>query len=541
MAGPLFAGIRTLSVILAIIMSAVARAEEQPSPSDLLQGYDNELRDWDAKIAGESDLSKAFYLQGSKSECAWRAAKVAVRAGRLAESLPYLAIMLQPSSIGTQRGAERTKDVEELLKSPNSVLARIKFADSFWSNSYSTEDERVEGQKLLIGATQLDAKPDEKRILYWRILYHSIGLKDVAVAREYADRIRTEFPDRVDDCDRALFELSRCYWALGDKRSAHQALEQILAEHPHGKTSGLAHIGLSEYFESEGDQAQFLRHLEMASEAPAEEISRHVMEASDSRQMAVTRLAKHYESVGDYTRALNYYLVWQPTSWCGTCAQQMISNREAIIAECMARLGDNETTLRGATLPRLTEDYANRDPALLAVAVYEERNRLEALVELLRPITKKNRLAKRTLELARIRLELDDRKIQRLVARLRPSGNYVVDFRDPPDNWEALAAAQALSELNGAEFPALAQQYRELSRELRRGSFGGNYDERTCGARRWVLFAIGLSTTAEARTFLENEAIIILECDKDDLQYVRSLRSRVKKANWKCIVPCFEE
>jgi hypothetical protein len=82
-----------------------------------------------------------------------------------------------------------------------------------------------------------------------------------------------------------------------------------------------------------------------------------------------------------------------------------------------------------------------------------------------------------------------------LINRLRHSGSYVPSIRNPLDNWQAPAAARALSEMEGKEYPALRRQHDVLLEQKGR--------QETYGSQIWVLYAIALSQAADARPFIE--------------------------------------
>ena len=124
--------------------------------------------------------------------------------------------------------------------------------------------------------------------------------------------------------------------------------------------------------------------------------------------------------------------------------------------------------------------------------------RLDSFVERITPHAKAeyNRTAQIALGLAKIRIERRDKKIDSLIARLRHSGGFVPNIRDPHDNWEAPAAANALSEIGDSAFPALKERYEELRKQ--------KDDRDIYGKRMWVLYAIGLSKNQHAKAYLES-------------------------------------
>ena len=105
-------------------------------------------------------------------------------------------------------------------------------------------------------------------------------------------------------------------------------------------------------------------------------------------------------------------------------------------------------------------------------------------------------------------------------------------IRDPHDNWRAPAAAKALSELGGNEFPALKRHYESLLAKAT-----DTPDNAEIGARMWAIYAIGLSQAAEAREFLQQllktaelpDGMKRAGVSADDARFAVSLRERKDK------------
>jgi hypothetical protein len=100
--------------------------------------------------------------------------------------------------------------------------------------------------------------------------------------------------------------------------------------------------------------------------------------------------------------------------------------------------------------------------------------------------------------LTQIRIWKRDGKLDLLMGQLCHQGGFVPSIRDPQGNWRAPAAAKALSELGGKEFPVLKKHYESL---LARAT--ATPDDAEIAARMWTVYAIGLSRSPEAREFLE--------------------------------------
>lgn len=174
--------------------------------------------------------------------------------------------------------------------------------------------------------------------------------------------------------------------------------------------------------------------------------------------------------------------------------------RDLYIAQCLVNLGKSDQALRENLMHHLVKDdgkfYHNVHIQELVVRLYEDKGDLDGLIKTLQPHAdaKYNSTARIAMELAKIRLELRTGDIDALIKRLRHSGSYGLNIRESRDNWESPAAARALSEMKGGEYPALRRQYEALLREKNK--------EETYSRLIWVLYAIALSDAPDARTFL---------------------------------------
>jgi hypothetical protein len=247
--------------------------------------------------------------------------------------------------------------------------------------------------------------------------------------------------------------------------------------------------------------------LEAAAADPVQPTNRNIMDASDTRQTALQRLGQYYQRSGDPKTALIYYSRWRPGSWCGTCAAQMAYERDLFMAQCLVALNRNEEALAKHLMPHLTGAsafYSDHRVPSLVVEIHERAGTLDRLMAgLPAPADAENRHMGRIAgELAQIRVWRREGKISRLLDQLVHEGGFVPNVRQPRDNWRAPAAARALSEFGGREFSALRQHYETL---LRRWAQKPNQSTAEYGTRLWVMYAIGLSKSLDARAYIRRQ------------------------------------
>lgn len=278
-------------------------------------------------------------------------------------------------------------------------------------------------------------------------------------------------------------------------------------------------------------EAAMVKHLEHAAKAAPMPTKRGIMDTSDTRQTALVRLGKHYQKKGEYRTALEYFTQWKPGSWCGNGLAQFQYERDLSIAECLRAMGHANRAVNEHLMPYLGGDgerllyFDHRIPALV-VEIHEEQGDLDGLIRRLRPLAKATPSGTVFIarELAQIRMWRRDGKITELIAQLRHQGSFVPDIRRVYDNWRAPAAARALAEFGGKEFPALKKRYEAM---LARQAAGGNDME--YGDRLWVVYAIGLSHSPGAGAYLselvnrDQDARGTAGVGRDDLRYALSL------------------
>jgi len=484
---------------------------------------------WASLSKSEHDRRSAH---SGLAKCAWAAACAAVREGDYGAASRHLDIMRDYGQTWiAEEGTKKGSLVRKLMEEPNSVAVRIEFADGFWiANPPALGVGHAGARQLLIDTLKLTPPPDQRLQLYELIQQHSFAMADTATALDFTERICADFAARPDDCDKALFKLAQHYTAQKHPDKAVETLHRILRLHPRGKQAGMAHLGLSEIFAAKQDEAKMLAHLEQAAKAQPHETQRHIMDTSDSRQVAIVRLGRHYQDRKEYAKALEYFRAWAPQSWCGNCAAQFAYERDLYIAQCLVALGNAELALRENLMPHLMEGggafYHDARIPSLAVRLCEGKRDLDGLIKTLRPHAtgEYSVMARIALGLAEIRVACRDGEIDTLIDRLRHSGSYVLNVREPRDNWQAPAAAQALSEMKGREYPALLKQYKALREQ--------ETNDEIRGRLSWVLYAIALSQADGAEPFLKDllreaegspSPVQAVGVDIDDMRYFVSV------------------
>lgn len=478
---------------------------DRAKAAQTLKLYDLAMKQYDALLALADNAQLRYNAGYGKAMCAWGAAQIAVRRGGYDAAALYLDVMRDFGQTWiAAEGGKKGDLVRKLMAESNSVPVRIEFANGFWiANPAALGVGYAEARQILVDTLKLIVTPDQRLQLYQFIQQHSFAIPDTATAIGYTERICAEFAVRPDVCDQALFVLAKHYTAQGQPRKASETLQRILTLNPTSELAGTVHLGLSEVFASMKDEPQMLEHLELAAKMPPKDTRRNIMDASDSRQLAIVRLGEHYQGRKDFAKALEYFRAWQPRSWCGNGLAQFANERDLHIAQCLVNLGKDDEALSQNLMPHLRMDqgelYCNEGIPELVVRLYEDKKDLDELIQTIRPHaeSKHNRAAQITLDLAEIRAERRDGNIEALVNRLRHSGQFVHNMVAQSDNkWQAPPAARALLEMKGKkDYLALRGQYDALLRQQDR--------EKADGRPIWVLYAIALSQSPSAKELMK--------------------------------------
>lgn len=199
---------------------------------------------------------------------------------------------------------------------------------------------------IYAAATRMDDEPQQKKGRAEAAVMLGLFEKAMDNYKFWASLSKSEHDRRS-----AHSGLAKCAWAAacaavreGDYGAASQHLD-IMRDY--GQT-WLAEEGVK--------KGSLVRKLmeepnSVAAKAQPHETQRHIMDTSDSRQVAIVRLGRHYQDKGEYAKALEYFRVWAPQSWCGNCAAQFAYERDLYIAQCLVALGNAEQALRENLMP----------------------------------------------------------------------------------------------------------------------------------------------------------------------------------------------
>jgi len=475
--------------------------------AEMLGLYDRAMKQYELQLALAEDNQGRYEARHGKAMSAWWAAIDAVAGGQHQRAVALLDVMRDSGDTWVKEaGQAKGELVRKLAAAPESVDLRIEFAQKFWGENVPALGKHDQhARKLLIDTLKLNPSEKQKLQLCRLIQSYSQQLGDAAAAEQYAERIIKECSTESEAGDEAALGLSQFFFQQKQFEKSRDWLLRVADSGRQNRFVSMAQLGLAEVYRELKDEAAMVRWLKAAAEAPAVETDRSIMDTSDTQQTALIRLGKHFQAKGQYDAALGYFRQWKPGSWCGNCLAQMQYDRDLSIAECLVALGKTVEALEKHLMPHVTGDpdrmfYSSpRIPALI-VEIHEKQGSLEQLAKQLKPRAEKDarNMAAIARDLAQIRIWKRDAKTDLLIGQLRHEGSFVPSIRDPHDNWRAPAAAKALSELGGKEFPALKRHYESLLAKAT-----DTPDNAEIGARMWAIYAIGLSQAAEAREFLQ--------------------------------------
>lgn len=528
---------RTLihACILAAVLSACdgALGGYSEAVSNELASLDAKMTGLDAGIQQEKDAARLIYRRNDKAKCAWEAAKVCARNRLYDRAAGYLDVMRDFGyTWEKENGEKKGKLTRKFIAQSNDVPVAIEFAQGFWvDNPPALGIYHAEARQVVVDGMASATNPAGRLSLHRLAMQYSMALGDVTNAVTYGDAICLENAGNAGLCEQTLLEVARFLCGAGQLRQSRATYGRVLASRPEGPMSGAAHLGLADLCAAEKDDTGMLKHLEMAAGKPAVDTRRNLMDGDNTRQVAIVRLAQYHMTKKSHDVALNYLRQWSPSSWCGNCGEQFRYERDLMIAQCQVALGREDVALRENLMPYLATNsagmfYSDAKIPELAVRLHEGKKELDRLAKVLAPYAgKKNPLAATALMLTQIRIERQDGKMDELIARLRHRGSFVPTIRDTFDNYESPAAAKALSEFGGREFPALKKCFSGLVEQKKR-------DDEIYGRRIWVLYAIGLSKAPEAGEYLAellksagNDPFTTIGVGIDDIRHAAALHS----------------
>ncbi len=155
-------------------------------------------------------------------------------------------------------------------------------------------------------------------------------------------------------------------------------IERALKDDPDGRAIPEVLALLADLHRKAGRETEMLRTAELVLNRPrpAHPPSQR-FRLSDAKADVRKMLGEHFESRGDWGRALAQWEQWEPASFCGTCVGGMTRDKAYHIAICREALGriDEAVELYWALLPETSENAM--DAARRLKAVYTKRGKLK--------------------------------------------------------------------------------------------------------------------------------------------------------------------
>ncbi len=139
-----------------------------------------------------------------------------------------------------------------------------------------------------------------------------------------AEKLIAEYDKRYPRSDvisMGLFTLSRFYFGIKQYERSLRILRRVVQEYPNSTATAYAHLGMGEVYEELGDKEKaVLAYTKAATfelSPDTQEVTGNVMDASNTRDVAIEMLAALLEKMGRYEEALKWYRAWEPSGWCG--------------------------------------------------------------------------------------------------------------------------------------------------------------------------------------------------------------------------------
>jgi hypothetical protein len=137
-----------------------------------------------------------------------------------------------------------------------------------------------------------------------------------------------------------------------------------------------------------GDDQQMIAALEMGFAAPQSETLYPNIDVSGSHTFACEILGARYMQHQEWGKALAIWQVWKPSSWCGTCNDQMATYKHYQIALCQLHLGQHQIVARAfldQIRPKVGNEYhRNAYTAYLMYRLYEQAGQKDELLRIAR-------------------------------------------------------------------------------------------------------------------------------------------------------------
>jgi hypothetical protein len=95
-----------------------------------------------------------------------------------------------------------------------------------------------------------------------------------------------------------------------------------------------AKLGLAQAHGAQGDNKRMVALLQEVAALPPADTHHGIMDASNTRNRAFELLGEYHMSKANWREALTWWERWEPTSWCGTCLQELQKKKQRNIARC---------------------------------------------------------------------------------------------------------------------------------------------------------------------------------------------------------------
>jgi tetratricopeptide (TPR) repeat protein len=205
---------------------------------------------------------------------------------------------------------------------------------------------------------------------------------DAGAVREAYEQLAKDFPGK-EVADEAAYWYANFHFGQGRLDKAQDLLLSLKRSGRQNRWVSRAVLGLSEVASKRGDERAMLGYLEEALTVKAAPTGRNLMDTLDTRQEALIRLGRHYRDKGDFNKALDYFIRWEPRSGCGNCWLEMRMEREREITVCRLHLGDHAGVVRASLLGLRQDGGVSRFDAGILCRLYGDAGQLDDLRRLL--------------------------------------------------------------------------------------------------------------------------------------------------------------
>jgi hypothetical protein len=208
------------------------------------------------------------------------------------------------------------------------------------------------------------------------------GKGDAGAVRQAYEQLAKDFPGK-EVADEAAYHYA--YFQLWEGRldKAQDLLLSLKRSGRENRWVSRAVLGLSEVAKERGDERAMLGYLEEALKVKAAPTGRNLMDTLDTRQEAFMRLGRHYRDEGDFNKALDYFIRWEPHSWCGTCQFELQMERWREITLCELHLGDHAVVVRASLLGLQEDGGLTGFDSRVLYSLYSDAGQLDDLRRLL--------------------------------------------------------------------------------------------------------------------------------------------------------------